>query len=203
MTLGTLIQEGGWAMAPIYVCSVMALAIFLRKWLDIRLARLSDLDWVEPTLALVRSGNYQQALEIAAQSPNPTARVTEATLRILQHRPDRVEAEAKRTGSLELQKLESHLPMLAFIAQAAPLFGLLGTVLGMVELFVGLQASGMQDIDVGRLSSGIWKALLTTAAGLTVAVPTLAVHAWLSGRTEYFRLQVGNIIQRILNEIPQ
>ena len=189
-------------MAPIYACSVVALTVFFRKWLDIRAARLKDLQWVDPMLLCVRTGDYPKAREVSSTTPHPAARVAQATLQFLQQRPSRAEAEARRVGSLELQKLESQLGLLAFIAQAAPLFGLLGTVLGMVELFVGLQGSGMQDVDVGRLSSGIWKALLTTAAGLTVAVPTLAAHAWLSGRSEHFRLQVSDVVQRILNEVP-
>ena len=189
-------------MAPIYVCSVIALAVFLRKWLDIRAARLSDLNWVDPMLVHVRAGNYPDASEASSETPHPAGRVAQATLQFLSQRPARAEAEARRVGSLELQKLESQLALLAFIAQAAPLFGLLGTVLGMVELFVGMQGAGMSDVDVGHLSSGIWKALLTTAAGLTVAVPTLAAHAWLSSRSEQFRLQVADVVQRILNEAP-
>ncbi len=73
----------------------------------------------------------------------------------------------------EIQRLEKNLALLSFIAQVAPLLGLLGTVLGMVDLFIGLQGSGLSNVDVSALSSGIWKALLTTAAGLMVAVPTL------------------------------
>ena len=202
MTLGDLLREGGWAMAPIYLCSVVALLVFTRKLLDLRAARLTDLSWVEPMLAHVQQGHFVEAKDASLPTVHPAARVAQATLRLMSTRPGRAENEARRVGSIELQRLETHLSLLSFIAQVAPLLGLLGTVIGMVELFIGLQGSGMANVDVGRLSSGIWKALLTTAAGLTVAVPTLAAHAWLASRAEMFRLQVVDITQRILNEAP-
>lgn len=189
-------------MAPIYLCSVVALAVFLKKLFDLWSARLRDLSWVEPMLQKVRAGQLEAALTETEATRNPAARVARATLRQLGSRPQRAEAEARRVGSLELQRLESQLPLLSFIAEVAPLLGLLGTVLGMVELFVGLQGAGLANVDVGQLSSGIWKALLTTAAGLTVAVPALAAHAWLSQVSERFRLMVGDVVQRILNDAP-
>jgi biopolymer transport protein ExbB len=120
---------------------------------------------------------------------------------VWRRRPDRAEAEARRVGSLEIQKAESYLPLLSFIAQAAPLLGLLGTVLGMVDLFLGLQSSGLREVDVSLLSSGIWKALLTTAAGLTVAVPTLAAYSYLAHRADGLRLQVTDLVQQLLTEV--
>lgn len=189
-------------MAPIYLCSFVAVVVFFKKVGDFRAARLRDMAWVDPVLDHARRGDFASARSAAGSARHPAGRVAEATLQLLERRPERAEAEARRVGSLELQKLESHLSVLAFIAQVAPLLGLLGTVLGMVDLFAGLQDSGLGNVDVGRLSSGIWKALLTTAAGLSVAVPVLAAHAWLSSRSDGFRLQVSDLVQRLLNEAP-
>lgn len=189
-------------MVPIYLCSVIAVAVFLKKWWDIRAARLREMSWVAPMLEHVRAGRFTDARGAAAETPNRAGKVAQATLRIMDIRPTRAEAEARRVGSLELQRLESQLPLLSFIAQVAPLLGLLGTVLGMVELFVGLQGAGLSNVDVGQLSSGIWKALLTTAAGLCVAVPALAAHTWLTSQSETFRLLVSDVVQQILNEAP-
>lgn len=189
-------------MVPIYLCSVVAVAVFFKKWLDVRAARLGDVGWVESMIAHVREGRFEEAQNATEGTRNPVGEVARATLRILGRRPARAEAEARRVGSLQLQRLESQLPLLSFIAQIAPLLGLLGTVLGMVELFVGLQGAGLASVDVGQLSSGIWKALLTTAAGLCVAVPALAAHAWLTSKSERFRLLVSDVIQQILNEAP-
>jgi biopolymer transport protein ExbB len=119
-----------------------------------------------------------------------------ATAGALVTNPRRAEAEAARVGALELERLEAHVSLLAFVAQVAPLLGLLGTVLGMVDLFAGIRGSG---VDPALLASGIWKALLTTAGGLLVAIPALAGHTWLSTRIEGFRRRMADASLRILN----
>lgn len=86
--------------------------------------------------------------------------------------------------------------------QVAPLLGLLGTVLGMIDLFTGFQQGGNSNINLTELSAGIWKALITTAAGLTIAVPTLAAHSYLSSRVDNVRFELSDLIQRILYAIP-
>ena len=119
-------------------------------------------------------------------------------LRALEEAPDQVEAEAKRVATLELVRLERGVSVLSFLAKVSPLLGLLGTVLGMVDLFMGLQGAGQGDLAISDLASGIWKALLTTAAGLTVAVPALAGYTWLTSRVDHLRLQLADMVQRVM-----
>ncbi|MEQ9496524.1 MAG: MotA/TolQ/ExbB proton channel family protein [Deltaproteobacteria bacterium] len=202
MSLFELLSQGGWSMYPIYLCSVVALAVFVKKLLEIRAARLWDMGWLEAVVGALGRNQSEQLATALKSSPHPGTRVVAAMLSTLSRRPDRAEAEGRRVGSLELQQLEKNLALLSFIAQAAPLLGLLGTVLGMVDLFLGLQGTGMANVDVSTLSSGIWKALLTTAAGLLVAVPTLAGYSYLTSRTDHLRLQLANAIQRVLTEAP-
>lgn len=202
MTLGELLTNGGWAMVPIYLCSAVAVAIFCKKLLEFRARRLTEFDWIDGVLQALRSADFDAARRRASQTDNPTGKVIGAMLDVLEHRPDRVEAEARRVGSLEIQKLEKHVGGLSFVAQAAPLLGLLGTVIGMVELFMGLQGTGMATVDAAMLASGIWKALLTTAAGLAVAVPALAGYAYLNSRTDRFRLGLRDAVQRVLTAMP-
>lgn len=195
-------------MGPILLCSALALAVFVRKTLQIHRARLHSIDWLPEALASVQIGAYEEAARRCDVEFHPAARVVSATVRTLSTRPDRAEAEGKRVGSLELQDLERHLGLLSFVAQGAPLLGLLGTVLGMVDLFAGLGGSGLGAagaggapvgaVDAELLSSGIWKALLTTAAGLSVAVPTLAAHTWTTSRTDRVRLQMADAIEQLL-----
>jgi biopolymer transport protein ExbB len=117
----------------------------------------------------------------------------------VQTQPKRANEEISRVAAGELQQLEGYLGLIAFVAQVAPLFGLLGTVLGMVDLFSGLEAAG-QSVDASTLSAGIWKALLTTAAGLIVAIPMLGGHAWLVSQSERLRGNMKDAGVRILNE---
>lgn len=202
MTLGQLLGEAGWAMYPIYLCSIAAVAIFLRKLLEIRSLAPSDTEFLQPALARVREADYGAAAARCERSPHPAARVVEAAAETLASRPDRAEAEAQRIGGLALQRAERNLAGLSFIATAAPLLGLLGTVLGMVDLFMGLEGAGLGQLDPSKLSEGIWKALLTTAAGLLVAVPTMAGHAFLTSRTDRLRLQMSDAISRVLTAAP-
>ncbi len=201
VSLGALLSEGGVTMIPIYLCSFIALTIFLRKFFEFRALGV-DPAWVERLLDAMRRGDFETASQWCNGKSQPATRVAEGMAKTFVNRPDRVEAEARRIGTLELRRLEKGLSVMAFIAQAAPLLGLLGTVLGMVDLFLGLQGSSQGQIDVGALSSGIWKALLTTAAGLTVAVPSLAGHAYLASRTDRVRMDLGDLVQRVLSSVP-
>ena len=217
MRWANLLVTAGWIMAPIGLCSVVAAAVFLRKLFDYRALRISDWAWLPPVLADVEAGAGAAAQARLQSAPNPAARVLAEVLGVLADRPARVEAEARRAGSQVVQGLEAYLALLAFIVQAAPLLGLLGTVLGMVELFLGLEGAGLRDVDTSLLSAGIsraegkfsrgdtsllsagiWKALLTTAAGLGVAVPALAGHAYLASRVDLFRLALVDAVERLI-----
>lgn len=202
MTLGQLLGEAGWLMAPIYACSLVVVALVVYKLLELRACRVRDLGWLGPTLEAASRGDLRAAAGACSGAPHPAARAAHALLDTLPRRPDRAEAEAGRIGSGELQRLEHRLGVLSFIAQAAPLLGLLGTVVGMVELFMRIQGAGGGEIDPALLSSGIWKALLTTAAGLVVAVPALGAYAWLTGRVDGVKLQIRDVVGRILSDLP-
>lgn len=200
MPLHELLDQGGVAMYPIYACSMLALAIFVHKLIEFRHAELGRVDWLEAVLAKVRAGDYAAAQQASRGARHPGVRVVQGVCRALELRPEQAESEAKRVGSLEVQRLERRLGMLSLLAQIAPLLGLLGTVLGMVDLFMGLQGVEQANLAISDLASGIWKALLTTAAGLTVAVPTLAAHVYLSTRVDDVRLQLGDMVARVLFE---
>jgi biopolymer transport protein ExbB len=201
MNLGSLLMQAGWAMVPIYACSILALSIFVQKLVQFRVARLDDMKWFPPVRASVAEDRRTETLDRCKQARHPVARVVAATAGTWWVRPERAEAEGRRVGSLELQILEARLGLLSFIAQAAPLLGLLGTVLGMVDLFAGLGSAGIGNVDAAALSGGIWKALLTTAAGLIVAVPALAAHTWLTSKTDALRLRMSDAMQDVLTLI--
>jgi len=125
--------------------------------------------------------------------------VIEETRRALEATPGRAVRVAEREADAALDELGSGMSLLAFVAQAAPLFGLLGTVLGMVDLFSGMEAAGAAA-EMSTLSAGIWKALLTTAAGLVVAIPTLGAHVWFGRRLDRVQLELEDRVGRMLDE---
>lgn len=197
MPLHELLAQGGWAMYPIYACSVLTVGMFLKKVFELRAARLQDVSWVESVVEHALRGELDAAHRACRVLVHPASRVVAALVHALDEAPEQAEAEAKRVATLELNRLESGVNLLSFLAQVSPLLGLLGTVLGMVEMFMGLQEAGDGNVAVGDLASGIWKALLTTAAGLTVAVPALAGYAYLGSRIDQVRLQIVDIVQRV------
>ncbi len=202
MSLGRFLAEGGWPMVPIYLCSVAALSLFVAKWMQYRAAGLGDLEWLGGVLTALRGNELELARSRAEKAAHPAARAVAAALEVRAHRPERTEAEAARAGSLELQRYERHLGALSFIAQVAPLLGLLGTVIGMVALFLDLESAPRAAMDVSQISSGIWTALLTTAAGLVVAVAALAGHGYLTSRADALRLCIHDTVERMLTALP-
>lgn len=194
-----LLRQAGWPMAPLYLCSVVGLAVVLRKAIEFRTAGVHKRGVLDAIAAPLREGDLD-AVEAAAKADDtPLGRVLESAVETVRKSPGRAEQEVGRVASLELMSLERHLGLIAFLAQVAPLFGLLGTVLGMVDLFSGLETAG-KSVDASTLSSGIWKALLTTAAGLVIAIPLLGAHAWLASQADELRLRMKDGAGRILNE---
>ena len=198
MTLWQLLSQAGWTMVPLYLCSIAGLTLLLRKLAQFRSARVTDFGALDALSEEVEDDRLGELAESWSGLGTPLGRVLAVAARALQRHPRRAEEEASRAAVAELAALEYGLGALAFIAQVAPLFGLLGTVLGMVDLFSGMEAAG-DAVDTGTLSSGIWKALLTTAAGLMVAIPALGGHAWLGSRLDTLRLKMEDGIGRLLD----
>lgn len=159
-------------------CSIIGLAIILERAVVYARYGFSPDAWLEKVLTDIRAGRIDAARQSANQNPHPVARVVEAYLANLS-RPANVRMDnVKRTGSLELEKVEQRLRTLAALAHLAPLIGLLGTVAGMVAAFSGLQAI-TGPVKPSDLAGGIWEALLTTVFGLVVAIPCMAAfHAY-------------------------
>ncbi len=196
-TLWQLLQQVGWTMVPIYLLSIFVVAVAIRKLLDLRSARIEDTQWFEAVLRELREGRLDDARRRAETSRHLAGPVIAGTLRALDEQPEEADNEARRLGLEQVARLERNMSPLALAAEIAPLLGLLGTVIGMVELFMGIEGQQSGDMNMGLLSGGIWKALLTTAAGLTVAVPALAVHAYLGSRVQRFRNQLTSFVQRV------
>lgn len=202
LSLWALLTEAGWTMAPIYVCSVAAIAVFFRKAIELSSAGVGkDHLLKEGTLdSLIDEGDIAAIEEVARADHTALGRAIAFTALSLRIRPEKAEQETQRFAKAMLGDLSSAIVALAFIAQVSPLFGLLGTVIGMVDLFSAMEAAG-HEVDTAVLSSGIWKALLTTAAGLIVGIPALAGHAWLSAKVETLRRHIEDGTSRILNGV--
>jgi biopolymer transport protein ExbB len=175
------IQKGGLLMWPILVCSVVAIAVFAERLFYFHRATIHVGEFLQGLSNLVQRRNFAEALHESAGTPGPVARVIHAA--IIRHDAPRAELReiVQEAGQLEVPKLERFLGVLATLAYVAPLLGLLGTVAGMIDAFGTLSSNGGYA-TVTELSNGVYKSLLTTAAGLVVATPTFVAYSYLSSR---------------------
>jgi biopolymer transport protein ExbB len=175
------IQKGGLLMWPILVCSIVAIAVFAERLFYLHRATIHVGEFLKGLSNLIQRRNFAEALHESAGTPGPVARVVHAA--IIRHNSPRAELReiVQEAGQLEVPKLERFLGVLATVAFLAPLLGLLGTVAGMIDAF-GTIASHGGYATVTELSGGVYKSLLTTAAGLVVATPTFVAYSYISSR---------------------
>lgn len=181
-----LVLSGGPVVWLLLLFSTVALTVTLFKlWQFWWLLRLSDCP-TEQALTEVEANHRPQALMLVNGSRNPRAAVLHDAL-VLFADPaltsEQASAESLRRARLAVAELGNYLRVLEVIANLAPLLGLFGTVLGMIEAFQAMEAAGSQ-VNPAVLSGGIWQALLTTAVGLAVAIPVAVAHSWFERRVE-------------------
>src|SRR5919197_2236664 len=175
------IQKGGLLMWPILACSIIAVAVFFERFFYLHRATIHVGEFLKGLSNLIQRRNFAEALHESAGTPGPVARVIHAA--IIRHDAPRSELReiVQEAGQLEVPKLERYLGVLATLAVLAPLLGLLGTVAGMIDAFGTISSHGGYATGT-ELSGGIYKSLLTTAAGLVVATPTFVAYSYLSSR---------------------
>ncbi len=202
--LTTLLDDGGPVLTLLAVLSVFTLALILIKVWQFAAARLYDRRTFNDALAAWRAGQTQEALQRLDQSKHLGAEPLAVAMRGRLESPDdqeRVREEVTRLASGRLEQLRAYLRGLEAIGVLSPLLGLLGTVLGMIEAFRQLEAAGSQ-VDPSMLSGGIWEALLTTAAGLALAIPAVAALTWLERIVERFRHRVEDAVTQVFTTAP-
>lgn len=192
----TFLVAGGPVVAVLLAMSVVALAIILVKLWQFRTVRIGERRQARHALALHRAGRSGEAAVALGGARNPAAQVLALAIRG-QMRGDLppvvIREEVMRIGADRLEALRSGLRPLEVIASLAPLLGLFGTVLGMIGAFQELEAAGSQ-VNPSVLSGGIWEALLTTAVGLAVAIPVVAVLNWLERAVDRLAHDMESII---------
>lgn len=187
-------------MLVLLALSVLATAIILVKLFQFSRSGLRRVDFVEPALSALQQGEHARVLDDLQLQSSPVARVLESAVRCgvdPAMRATDVEAEVSRVGSAQIRNLESWLRGLSSIAHLSPLLGLLGTVTGMISAFMRLEEAGSR-VDPSILSGGIWEALLTTAFGLTVAIPAMAAFYYLEGEVDHARAAMKDASIRVL-----
>lgn len=177
-----LIIAGGWVMLPIVICSVLAAALFAERLWALQRGRIIPRHLVAQVWHKVKNDalDANQLREIRAGSP--LGRVIAAGLVNMHHDREIMMESIEDAGRHEAHGLERYLNTLGTIAAITPLLGLLGTVIGMIKVFATISAQGLGD--AGALAGGISEALITTAAGLVVAIPSLIAYRYLRGKVD-------------------
>jgi biopolymer transport protein ExbB len=195
--------NGGPVLLILASLSIVALAIVLAKLWQFTRMRIETPRSVEAALQSWYQDQPAAALAKLDDHRQPTAQLVAQAIRGLQQIRNQPPAalellreELRRAANAQFERLRSWLRALEVIAALSPLLGLLGTVLGMIEAFQQLAAAGSR-VDPALLSGGIWQALLTTAAGLSVAIPVVLLHSWLERRVERCAHQMEDAVTRV------
>ena len=164
-----LLIQGGYMMIPLYLLFVLAVFIFIQKFIVIKKASKTPSHLMDQVKVLVQSGQVEKAKMLCAGEHTPVANMIEKGISRIGSPLKNIEVAIENVGKIEIYKLEKNLGVLATISGAAPMIGFLGTVTGMIQAFIAIaQEDGM--VSPKLLSSGIYEAMITTAAGLVVGI---------------------------------
>ena len=182
----SMLQQGGPVLALIALCALIAAFIFIWKWFEFYRAQMNVSEIVTGLINVLRRDGMIESITLCDNSPGPVPRVLSSAIRAYKEDDDIREAIATQT-LIEVPRLESRLNILATLAYVTPLLGLLGTVLGLVDSFQTITANPDAAITtLPELSKGVYKALLCTAAGLSVAIPCHIAYNYLVSRVQDF-----------------
>lgn len=198
--LTTLFADGGLMMYPLVLCSLIGVGVIIAKTWTLWAAHRSAHSVMTEVEEAARAGRLDEAIELAAETPGPTAAILLVGLRRIRDgriRAGALEQAISTTGAIELGFLERGLVILATIANVAPLMGFLGTVAGMILAFAAIERAG--DVDPGLVAGGIKVALLTTATGLIIAIPVNIAYNYFVTRIDSLIVDMEQGTQKILN----
>ncbi|MGH7558254.1 MAG: MotA/TolQ/ExbB proton channel family protein [Gemmatimonadota bacterium] len=196
MTLLQFFRDGGIFMYPLLACSILGLAVILVKFVTLRLAKIRTERLLERVESLVRSGKIDQAIDLCANTRGPVASILLTGLHLYEEgSTTRAEQAITHAGRIEMAFLEKGLVVLATVANVAPLIGFLGTVAGMIIAFGAIEEAGA--VEAQLVAGGIKVALITTAAGLIIAIPVNMAHNWFVSQIDGLIVDMRRGVQTI------
>jgi biopolymer transport protein ExbB len=183
------VSKGGILVVPLLLCSIFALAIFLERFIRFSGLRIRGDGLVKKVRELLRKGEDRQAYALVSGTRTPMGRVLTQAMEVKDQERETLETVLLHATDEEVRNLSRYLQALATIGNIAPLLGLLGTVIGMIKAFMVIQQMGGK-VNASVLAGGIWEAMLTTAIGLSVALPVMVAHSYLVSRVDWFEAQL-------------
>ena len=181
ISFGELIMAGGWLMIPIGIMLALAVYFFAERVLAIKAASKIDDNFMNIIRDNIVSGNISAARSFAKNTNNPVARVVDKGIQRIGKPIDSIEKSMENVATLEMYKLEKNLGVLSIVAKAAPIFGIVGTLVGMMQLFSGIKDSGF---DLGDLAGGIYTKLITSITGLMIGLAAYFAYNYLNTKID-------------------
>ena len=189
MNLWDMACKGGWIMIVLLILSLIAIYIFVQRFMVIKRAGKEDETFMNRIKDYIHEGKVESALNLCRTTNTPYARMIEKGITRLGRPMSDVLVAIENVGNIEVAKLEKGFPLIATTAAGAPMLGFLGTVTGMVRAFFDMANAGT-NVDVSLLSGGIYEALVTTVGGLVVGI--IALFAY-----NYLVSQVDNVVNKM------
>lgn len=202
--LPALLIKGGLMMWLLVLTSVVAVSVFVERLLHYHRAQINSMEFLAGVRNVLKRDNVVEALSICDATHGPVARLVKVAVLSRDRGRDGVREALEEAGLVEVPRLEEKINLLATIAQIAPLMGLLGTVLGFIDIFSTLQSQGPHG-SLEMLAGGVWKALISMAGGLAVSIPSYAGYNYLVSRVNSIVLDMEKAATEIVNivtEIP-
>lgn len=169
-----LLQKGGWIMYPLYLLFIVAVFVFVERLMAIRKASRIEPNFMKIIRDNIVSGNVAAARNLAKNTDSPVARMIEKGLQRIGKPIDAIEKSMENVGKLEMYHMERNLNILSLIAGIAPMFGFLGTIVGMVQLFYGIASTG--EYTLNTIAGGIYTKMITSATGLIIGLIAYIGH---------------------------
>ena len=201
----TLLANGGPVIWLILLAAAIAIVVFIERALYCHRSQINSTEFLNGVRTVLKRDNVVEAISICDATPSPVARLVKAAILNRDKGRERVREAVEEAGLTEVPQLEERLNLLATIAQIAPLLGLLGTILGFMDTFQGLQKDGLYAHISGSdsLSSGIWHALICAAAGVAVAIPVHAGYNYLVSRINKIVLDMERAAGEVINIVTE
>jgi biopolymer transport protein ExbB len=186
----------------IMLAAAIALATFIERVLYCHQSQINSAEFLNGVRTVLKRDNVVEAIAICDATPSPVSRIVKTAILNRDRGRDRVREAVEEAGLTEVPRLEEKLNLLATIAQIAPLLGLLGTILGFMDIFSKVQEAGLYA-HLEQLSHGIWQALICAAAGIAVAIPVHAGYNYLVSRINKIVLDMERAAAEIVNIVTE
>jgi len=180
-------------------CSLLSFTIFIERFLHLRKSEIDTNAFIVALRKMIKDGNIIEAITYCENTPGTISNIVKSGLVKHNRTQEQIESAMEISGLIEVAHLEKNAKILSIIAYIAPLIGLLGTVLGFIQAFSEMRMSGLVDISATRIGEAMEYALVTTAAGLVVAIPSVIAYNYIVGRIEGFILEIQTTSSEIVD----